>query len=134
MLTPNPLRTALADFLGADRFTKFVRAGIGARMFYWQERELERFREANPDFKFNLSDLVDALRICEIHQMDLLPCKVEVFRCCLNWSNNYLNEKKSKFPNAAIDMIMVSDDFQESHLDSWYCPKCREIADKWRRI
>jgi hypothetical protein len=132
MLAPNPLRTALAEFLGDERFRVFARLGVGGHLTYPQERDLERFRAANPQLEFEMSDLEAALRICVIHEMDLLPCKIEVFRGHLNWNQRYLEAKRVNFPYAMRDRVMVREDFPGTHLDAWYCPTCRDMAAAWR--
>src|SRR4051812_27000356 len=59
------LRQALADFLGAERFRKFVRQLRGAgRLRFWQEQEWGRFVAIRPDFAASGNDLVIALRVC----------------------------------------------------------------------
>jgi hypothetical protein len=132
MIAKETLRSGLAEFLGAYRFRKFVLAGVGSRMLYWQEREIERFREANPRLEFNLSDLEMALQFCPLHLLDLLPCSVDVFRGHLNWSQDYLNAMRSCFPFAPLDPVMVGEDFLGSRLNTFYCPECKKLAGEWQ--
>lgn len=100
-------------------------------MLYWQERELERFRDANPELEFQSGDLEEALRFCEIHEVDLLPCQVEIFRGHLHWAQDYLKERSSCFPHASLDPVMIGEGVEGEYLESWYCPECRDLATKW---
>ena len=131
MTDPVALRTALAAFLGEERFSKFVRQGIKPRLKFWQEREWEAFAAANPNMQADLSDLVAALRICEVHGLELLPCTVETTEGCILLSQTYLQARAERFPHAAVDRIMVSAGTVQC-MPAWYCPECRVQAAEWR--
>jgi hypothetical protein len=131
MTDPRHLRKALVDFLGEDRFAKFVRQGIRPRLKFWQEKEWDAFNAANPDMAPNLDDLEIALRFCEVHRQELQPCSVETFDGCIVLGQDYLQARATLFPYAAVDRVMVPAGTAQ-HIPSWYCPMCRTKAAEWR--
>src|SRR5436305_10464151 len=101
MATAAALRQALADFLGEERFRKFVRQGIHrGRLRFWQEQEWARFTAAHPESAVSLEELAVALRICELHGQELLPDTVEVFRGCIDHTQWYGEARQRLFPHA----------------------------------
>src|SRR5262249_12410400 len=84
------LRRALATFLGEERFAKVVRQAVNrGRLLYWQEQEWDRFTATHPEFAVSVQELAIALRICELHGVELLPDTVEVFRGCRDYTDKY---------------------------------------------
>ena len=118
------LRQALASFLGEERFRKFVRVGIRPRMKFWQEQELELFFSANPELSRDPEDLARALRLCEVHGVDLEPTKVRTTEACLLLSPSYLSARAELFPHACLDEVMVPPGSPKEKSE-WFCPQCR---------
>jgi hypothetical protein len=73
------LRQALAAFLGAERFDKFVSQARGRdRMALWAEMAWRQFVEAHPEWAVSEKQLREALRICSLHRTELLSEPVVV--------------------------------------------------------
>jgi len=120
------LRSALREFLGKELFMEVVRHGCGNRLLFWQEKDWARFIAANPLFDVSLSELTGALRICFIHGGELLPCEIEIFHGCLDYSSQYTRDRSQQFPYAAQDPISTEGRRTDAvSLHSWYCPGCR---------
>ena len=131
MTDPRDLRESLADFLGEDRFAKFVRQGVRPRLKFWQEKDWNAFNAANPDMSSSLEDLEIAIRFCVVHRQELQPCVVEAFDGCILLGQDYLQARATLFPYAAVDRVMVPAD-NAHHIPSWYCSMCRSKAAEWR--
>lgn len=132
MISPIALRTAFKEFLGKERFLKFVRGGCGSRLLFWQEKEWERFVAVYPHFNIPLADLAVALRICGVHDIELLPCEVEIFHGCLDISPAYMRERANRFPFATQDLVSTEGrQCDTESMPSWYCPKCREARAEY---
>jgi hypothetical protein len=62
MADTNALRQAFSNFLGEDRFRRFVRQGFRKnRLRFWQEQEWERFIAAHPEFAVGMDELAVAM-------------------------------------------------------------------------
>jgi len=127
------LRKALAIFLGNERFHKFVKEGVrGGRLRYWQEKEWFRFVAVHQEFAVSLDELALALRICELHDKELLPDTVEVFHGCIDYADWYTEARNRFFPHAASDSWSTEGaPFEEDCIEVWYCPVCREAKAEW---
>jgi hypothetical protein len=132
VLPPDKLTTALEAFLGTERFTRFLAAGVDPRLRHWQEADLQRFLAAHPEFDAPLEELTKRLRVCELHRLSLQPETVEVVRGCIDWSAPYLKTRAELFPHAAQDSISDEGnaDFP-SHVQVWYCANCRVARKEW---
>ena len=135
MLPPEKMRTALEAFLGTERFTKFLAAGVEGRLHrfrYWQQAELQRFLSVHPEFKAPLEELAELLRVCQLHRLALQPERVEIVRGCIDLSAAYTETRAALFPHAAQDCISDEGnaDFP-SHVQVWYCTSCRAAREEW---
>ncbi|ALN57355.1 hypothetical protein GLE_2005 [Lysobacter enzymogenes] len=123
------LRDALEDFLGAARFAKFKAAGFEPRMFYWQEREWDRFVEAHPQFAPAQPELAALLRFCLLHRQDLLPDRIEVVHATVYYVRDEAEPSATRFPHSGLGPYYTQG---APHPDPthavWYCPTCRELA------
>jgi hypothetical protein len=127
------LRAAFATFLGGDRFQEFVRQGfLHGRLRFWQEKEWERFTNLHPEFAVGLQKLEIALRICQLHNQELLPDTVEVVRGCLNFADWYIKARNAQFPHAKTDPCSTEGTlFDADRIGVWYCPTCRSVKAEW---
>lgn len=126
------LRLAFRQFLGPERFRKFVKTGCEPRLLYWQEVEWAKFVEAHPQFDCPLTELQVVLRICEIHENELLPDKAEIFHGNIDLSPTYTRIHNDLFPHAAQDPISTEGTpCSKSVATVWYCPNCRNARDQW---
>src|SRR5438046_2361249 len=97
------LRQALAGFMGADRFRKFVQQfGQAGRLRFWQEEVWGRFVAAHPELAVSVDELRVALRVCELHGCELLSDRVEVSRGCIDYAKRYIHARNRLFPRAAL--------------------------------
>lgn len=128
------LRHALAAFLGADRFRKFVdhlrRAG---RLRFWQEGVWTRFTAEHPEFAVTFHDLQAALRICELHGCDLQPGTARSFQGCRDHTTRYIRIRSQRFPHAAPEPVSIEGaPLGEREVPIWYCPECRVAEAAWK--
>ena len=132
MPQPAELRAAFESFLGTDRFMKFLRAGVTPRLRYWQEVDWRSFVSAHPAFDIPVEELEAALRLCELHRLELQAETKEVVRGNIDWNTQYLKTQAELFPHAAQDAI--SDEGNAalpSHVQLWYCAACRTARKEW---
>ena len=123
------LRAAFADFLGQERFLKFVARGFQPRLKFWQEQAVDSFYAEHPMWSHDLSELEEALRFCHVHGCDLLGCKVPTYVGFQTLSSTYVRDRRAHFPHAAVDAQMVPEGGPAS-IASWYCPDCRSEAER----
>lgn len=129
------LRHALADFLGAERFRKFVqqlrRAG---RLRYWQEQEWGRFVAHRPEFAVSADELAVALRVCWLHGAELQPDTVEVIDGQVDYTDRYIRAKAAEFPDAASSPVWSQGHpFPTRTVGAWFCPMCRSAEAAWQQ-
>jgi hypothetical protein len=126
------LLRALAEFLGTERFRKFVQAGcVKGRMRYWQEKAWAKFTSAHPEIALPLDELEVSIRICHIHGRDLLSDFTPVERGCIDYTQEYIQVMREKFPRAATQPVMVGKGFSGDRIQVWFCPECREAEAEW---
>jgi hypothetical protein len=128
------LRAAFAAFLGDAKFRKFVRQGFHrGRLRYWQQEEWDRFLSAHPEFSVSMGELEAALRICELHDEELLPDTAEVFRGNLDYADWYIEARNRLFPHAAEDMVATEGaPISGERVAVFYCPACRAAKAEWQ--
>ncbi len=132
MTDASTLRLAFREFLGAERFRKFVKTGCNNRLLFWQEVEWSKFLETHPHFNRPLVELQAALRICEIHETELLPDTAEIFQGNVDLSPTYVRIRNELFPHAAQDPISTEGSpCTRSVATIWYCRDCRTARDQW---
>lgn len=130
MSNPEKLRSALEAFLGPEDYRKFLPGG--ARVF-WQEKLWEKFIAANPEFDLPSDEIRAILQICPLHGLELLPGTVELFHGCLDYSSQYMREKREFFPYAAQDPISTEGiASKENTAPVRYCPECRNVRNQRR--
>lgn len=128
------LRRQLAEFLGGERFRRFVvelrRAG---RLRFWQEEAWDWFVAAHPGYRVSLSDLLAALRVCELHGAELLPDEVAVVEGHVDYAERYVRAERETFPNAAGGPVWTRGAPSTGPTTGvWYCTDCRREAARWR--
>lgn len=62
------LRACFKNFLGEEPYRKFLAAGVGFELLFWQERAWERFADAYPQFRMTDSERLEALGVCPAHE------------------------------------------------------------------
>jgi hypothetical protein len=129
------LRQALAAFLGAAQYRKFVaQTTRRGRLAFWQDQAWRRFNDAHPEFAVSLDELTAALRVCHLHGDELRPNTVEVVHGCRDLTKAYVDACNRLFPHAALDAISTEGrPFEGKYVAVWFCPSCREAAAKWRK-
>ncbi|MBM4071337.1 MAG: hypothetical protein FJ271_20730 [Planctomycetes bacterium] len=134
MADPAALRGALADFLGAERYRKFVQQFSSAgRLLFWQEQEWVRFVAAQPAFGVGRDDLALALRVCWLHGLELQPDTVEVIDGHVDNAVWYVRAKGAAFPCAASAPVYTEGAlFPTRPAAVWFCPDCRKAEAAWR--
>ena len=129
MADTKDLRCALTSFLGEDRFRQFVAQGLTPRMRYWQEKEWERFCSAHPEFAVSLEELEVALRICEVHGLELQPDTAALFHGHLTYGPD--PDRVRLYPHAAnLPIATGGRPAKEFSTAVWYCQACRVAAQQ----
>lgn len=125
-------RSTFENFLGTERFVKFVRQGAVPRLLYWQEREWDRFIEKHPEFASALPKLGVLLRFCFVHRQELVQDRIEVFHGTVRYDDAYMAEHKRLFPYAnAAPYITHGRDYPDDTIEVWHCPRCRQLAARY---
>ena len=134
MVDAAALRQALAAFLGEEQFRKFVRQGYrSGRLRYWQEQEWVRFTAAHPEFVVGTDELAVALRVCELHGLELLPETVELFRGNIDYAESYLDARKRHSRRGVRAGVHGGHaPFEGDRAEVWYCPACRQAESVWK--
>ena len=141
MHTTIEFRTRFKEYTGAETYKRFVQAlhqtarRKDSRLRFWQQDLWQSFISANPDFLLSEDALVDALRICELHEDELFPKEVRVFHGCIDYSREFEQDMVERFPHATFEQIMVSPDYTGRTCTLWVCATCDQIliTSKWRR-
>ena len=140
MTTPAEFRECFKAFASDEAFFKFVRATYRnfsrtRRLRFWQEDLLESFRTAYPEITLSTEKILESLKICELHEMELRPVEVPVFRGCLDYAPEYVNEMASTFPHSTLEQVMVSESHADNSCTIWVCSTCDEVREssRWRR-
>jgi hypothetical protein len=134
MLDSAALRRAFAEFLGSDRYRKFIQQGFRhGRLRFWQEREWERFTAAHPEFAVGAEELADVVRVCYLHGDELQLDTADVYPGCRDFAQWYIDARNRLFPNAATDGVSAEGRlFGRDRVTVWYCPSCRASEMAWR--
>jgi hypothetical protein len=129
------LRRALADFLGVERFRKFVQQlRSTCRLRFWQEQEWGRFVAARPEFAIGEDELAVALRVCWLHGLKLQPDTVEVIDGQVEYADWYIRAKVAEFPCAASSPVWSAGcPLPTRSLGVWFCPECRRAEANWQQ-
>jgi hypothetical protein len=127
------LRQQLAEYLGVERFQEFVaELRIPGGLRHWQELAWAGFLESYREHRSSLHDLRAALRVCELHEAELIPDRVPVIEGNVDYTQSYTLACRYEFPNANVGPVYTEgrpkgDDFTEV----WYCPGCRSAHSRW---
>ena len=139
-MAPAEFRERFKAFAGDETFFKFVKATYrnfsrSRRLRFWQEDLLESFRAEHPEITLSIEQILESLRICELHDIELRPVDVPAFRGCLDYAPDYVNEMAANFPHSTLDQVMVSEAYAENSCTIWVFSTCDEIrkASRWRR-
>jgi hypothetical protein len=132
MPTPSEFRTRFKDYAGTAVFSRFIKAlnrpdRTYVRLRFWQEDLWQAFVTENPDCYLSYDELTEVLRICELHEVDLVPHEVPAFRGCIDYVPEYLEEKAASFPHAPMKVVMVPPDYKPPSVATWICPTCDAI-------
>ena len=135
----NEIRRRLLNFLGDDRFCKFLRAmprsSEGTRLRYWQQDVWDAFVLLNPDCSPNYEELVGIFRICELHGEELVQYQVPVFNGCVDYTKEFWETRRQHFPNAALDRISTEGRAIEAVSGTmWVCNRCEEIRQQREEV
>ena len=128
------LRLAFSEFLGDDRYRKFISQGFKPHLRYWQEKEWHNFVSANPEFDIPLADLEVALRICEIHGLDLQSEKAVLFHGSIDYAPDF-PDRSNHYPHAA-DRLISTEGLSPENFPTvvWYCSECRTALELLSRV
>ncbi len=140
MPTQSEFRARFKEYTGTETYTKFVKAlhqtqRKDSQLRFWQLDLWQSFICDNPEFELSEETLAEALRICELHEEDLVPKRISVFHGCIDYNPEYLEDMATRFPHATMEEIMVSPVHTGSTCKIWVCPTCDEIrnASKWKQ-
>lgn len=137
MIPQDDFRALFKDFTGPETFRKFVKelyrnTSLASRLRFWQQDLWESFLCSHPDCTMTVEELQAILRICELHEIELIPVEVPSFRGCIDYAPDFLAERASSFPHARLSQVMVSESYKRATATIWYCPACDEIQNQSR--
>jgi len=118
------IKKLFEEFLGTERFEKFIAQGFEPRLRFWQEQELERFYVQHPELRIDLDDIKAILRICQVHRIDLKAEAPSAVYDCVIWGYRERGIIKKYFPHAELFPIGKS--------TVWYCEACRSAHQAWQ--
>ena len=131
MADARELRESLKAFLGEVQYRKFVKQGLRqGRLMYWQERTWEAFASEHPHFANSVGELMEALRVCYLHEDDLLRQTVEVIKYNVYLDRAYEKARSELFPNASLEFIMGGPSSGDT-VETWFCPRCEQAKRQW---
>lgn len=137
MVSDDEFRKRFREFLGVDRYLRFVSAlrqlpeGL-SRLRFWQSDAWEMFVTAHPDCNRTLEELRTALRLCEVHGVALHAVEVPVTHDEVDYASDYLQERAARFPHARMDIIMVPSTESGPTATIWVCPQCDKVLESSR--
>jgi len=139
MVTTVELRSRLKHTIGSDTYLRFIKAlhrlpRTNTKLRYWQQDVWDSFVAANPDCDMVIDDLIDALRLCELHEVEMQAVEVRACRDHFDFVREYEQDMVERFPHAKPDRLMVSDDHRGSTIQTWFCPECERVLNtsQWR--
>lgn len=103
-MTERGFRARFKEFVDDETFTKFVRAlnssykPTAGLLRYWQERVIESFNVAHPNFTVSQEEVVRELNMCWLHEIDLHPVEIPATRGSIDIP---FYKDWRKFPNAS---------------------------------
>src|SRR5262245_41126742 len=129
-------RATFASFAGPDRYRQFVRALNGegrwrGRFMYWQEELLARFAASIPSANVVFERVEPLLRICELHEVELVADSKAPSRRCRGAVTDYTRAQVERFPNIDCGPVVMGHRFENFRLGLWFCPACRAAEAKW---
>jgi hypothetical protein len=117
------VRRLFEEFLGTERFEKFVAQGFKPRLRFWQEQELEKFYLRRPDLRCDLAEIQVILRICQVHRTDLREEAPKAKYDSVTLVDRHPQITRKYFPNARTVAVGTA--------AIWYCDTCRVVLQKW---
>lgn len=125
------LLVRLREFVGEDRYEKYIRrAGMG-RLQWWQEREWARFVTEHPEFVVSSTHLLRILQICPMHGTSLQSERITVRPAPAD--DSYFEAAQQ------VDFPFAKSGWVSSHRIGWvdeqqdvlFCPDCRRVEADW---
>ena len=127
-------RAAFRSHLGDQRYRKFLSQGRRRRRLFWQEEALAQFFESHPEHRLSEQQLIEALRVCEVHGNELQSDTAQIFEGCLDYSPEYLDVRNRDFPHACLDPISTEGrPVAETDPWVWFCSECRKVQSSHKR-
>ena len=132
MVDPAEIRYAFHDFVGAERYRKFVSmvpsTADGNRLKFWQERAWESFTTEHPQLTLDFAGIVDLFRICHLHGNPLTQRLVPVQHGCVDFAPEYWQTRNELHPCSPMPFISTEGrDIAETELPIWFCTECEQI-------
>jgi hypothetical protein len=133
-------REHFKEFAGTEKFRKFVEQlhrtkyrKTGLR--YWQQELWNTFVATYPEYAMSTEDLSIALAICELHELQLEPVVVPVFRGCIDYAPDYIADMIKMFPHSTPDQILTEGGEHKIDPTIWICRECDNVRNrsKWRK-
>lgn len=137
MIPEAEFRARFKEFSGAETYSRFVKAlhhkTPGPRQLrFWQQDLWESFLRTNPDCSMTVDDLKAVLRICELHEVDLVSVEVPAVRECIDYDPSFIAAMAASFPHATPAQVMVGDTCEWKTATVWTCAACDEVQNCYR--
>jgi hypothetical protein len=125
-------RQALRSFLGPERYQKFVKhLSYGQRMRYWQEKAWGQFLCARPESAISVEELRRVLRICWVHEVELVAEALTVVSGLRDLTGYYLRTYSDVCPCAQSTALLWGEGcpLPPCSVVTSYCPECRQVYE-----
>jgi len=128
------LRESFAEFLGADRYRRFVwQINRRDRLRAWQEEVWGKFVSANPVFAgLSEAEVRECFTVCEVHGDEFQTYSTRVIHGNVDFTLEYEIASSSQFPHAKLDFWSTEGrSFDKNTIELRFCPACCEAKSKW---
>jgi hypothetical protein len=128
------LRKYFAEFLGVDRYRRFVlQINRRDRLRGWQQEVWKTFIATNSEFA-SLNDVAmrAAFRVCEVHGDEFQTYSTQVLRGNVDYSPDYCRAWSSLFPHSKHEFWSTEGmPFDGSTIELLFCRACCEAKSRW---
>ena len=131
------VRRALNQFLGEERYCRFVREIVTTftrrhRLRYWQETALLSFLAEHPEFDHPRAKLLQAFFECWVHRCNTSQQKrwFPAAGVDIVYGREFERARAAEFPLSYGD-FGDCEEFPTVQREVWCCPECDEARSRW---
>lgn len=125
-------RSFLADDARYCKFVEVINRGRDARLFFWQERAIEKFCAEYSLLIPSYEELREIFDICELHGNTLEHGMVSVFHGHVDYSREYTKACQELFPNSYLSEVNGPKEMYGKNIEIRFCQACRDAENRWK--